>query len=354
MANWEVTKTKRYNKPIEEHTAKTKGGAYKIEVPEGSRSGVLYRFDDLRGFERIASGDIASLKQQAESMGKKESRGVAGIERLANMSRPGAKDMMATRNPKAREKWETVFYEYFDGVPVSIMDSAKIKNDINAILASGADLKVEMPKLVKKYGRFSRPGAKAKFKVEDRFYFGKGRKERFAEIDVVNQLMQLAMKEGMADRMKPEIDRVLGSGSFDKLFKSYKSALISKRIMELKRQGKSTPEAFDLVLGAGAYKNMVGELYDALRAKAGAKHSRPGKPERFAEPREIEAKIRAWIDSRGLPIGLQETNALSYIAAQNMLRGGVSIQQAVKSAARRHAQIGLASAGLRTWLEENS
>jgi len=26
---------------------------------------------------------------------------------------------------------------------------------------------------------FSRPGAKARFKVEDRFYFGKGRKERF-------------------------------------------------------------------------------------------------------------------------------------------------------------------------------
>jgi hypothetical protein len=27
--------------------------------------------------------------------------------------------------------------------------------------------------------KFSRPGAKATFKVEDRFYFGKGRKERF-------------------------------------------------------------------------------------------------------------------------------------------------------------------------------
>lgn len=135
--------------------------------------------------------------------------------------------------------------------------------------------------------------------TEDKFYFGKhGQPERFAEIDVVNQLMQLAMKEGMADRMKPEIDRVLGSGSFDKLFKSYKSALISKRIMELKRQGKSTPEAFDLVLGAGAYKNMVGELYDALRAKAGAKHSRPGQPERF------EKEYVLW----GLPKG--ETDRL--------------------------------------------
>lgn len=39
----------------------------------------------------------------------------------------------------------------------------------------------------------SRPGAKAKFKVEDRFYFGKGRKERFADdrlakfLDVYNR-----------------------------------------------------------------------------------------------------------------------------------------------------------------------
>jgi hypothetical protein len=107
----------------------------------------------------------------------------AGARRAASKilaSRLGEKEMMATRKPKVREKWETVFYEYFHGVPVSIMDSGKIKNDINAILASGADLKVEMPKLVKKYGRFSRPGAKATFKVEDRFYFGKGRKERFA------------------------------------------------------------------------------------------------------------------------------------------------------------------------------
>lgn len=79
---------------------------------------------------------------------------------MRGFSRSGQKDTMATRKPKVREQWETVFYEYFRNVPVSIMDSGKIKNDINALLASGADLKVEMPKLVKKYGRFSRPGAK--------------------------------------------------------------------------------------------------------------------------------------------------------------------------------------------------
>jgi hypothetical protein len=115
------------------------------------------------------------------------------VEQGGRFSRPGEKDMMATRKPKVREKWETVFYEYFHGVPVSIMDSGKIKNDINAILASGADLKVEMPKLVKKYGRFSRPGAKAKFKVEDGFYFGKGRKERF--VDDAKQIAQTILAQ---------------------------------------------------------------------------------------------------------------------------------------------------------------
>ena len=78
-----------------------------------------------------------------------------------------------------------------------------------------------------------------------------------------------------------------------------------------------------------------------------------GRKERFTKRQDIVVKIRAWIDSRGLDIGAQETDALSYIAANHVLRGGVSIEQAVKSAARRHVQVGLASAGLREWIEEN-
>ena len=39
----------------------------------------------------------------------------------------------------------------------------------------------------------SRPGAKAKFKVEDRFYFGKGRKERFA--DDAKQIADTILKQ---------------------------------------------------------------------------------------------------------------------------------------------------------------
>jgi hypothetical protein len=93
MAKWESTLTKKYGKPIEEYTARLKGGMFKIEVGEGSDGpyAILYRWDDLRGMERIASGNLQSLMRQAESMGAKEARGVAAIERLANYSRPGAK-----------------------------------------------------------------------------------------------------------------------------------------------------------------------------------------------------------------------------------------------------------------------
>lgn len=140
-----------------------------------------YGISTQEAFSEVTDSEAEHLLDYMTEPARSAASVLMQAKGMRGFSRPGEKDMMATRKPKAREKWETVFYEYFDGVSVSIMDSAKIKNDINAILASGADLKVEMPKLVKKYGRFSRPGAKAKFKVEDRFYFGKGRKERFAE-----------------------------------------------------------------------------------------------------------------------------------------------------------------------------
>ena len=93
FAKWESTLTKKHGKPIEEYTARLKGGLFMIEVAEGTDGpyAVLYRWDDLRGAQRIASGNLQSLMRQAESMGAKEARGVAAIERISNYSRPGAK-----------------------------------------------------------------------------------------------------------------------------------------------------------------------------------------------------------------------------------------------------------------------
>lgn len=46
-----------------------------------------------------------------------------------------------------------------------------------------------------------------------------------------------------------------------------KNAAISAKIIANVQAGMSVSEAYDAVLGAGAYVKMAGELYDALRAK---------------------------------------------------------------------------------------
>lgn len=46
-----------------------------------------------------------------------------------------------------------------------------------------------------------------------------------------------------------------------------KNAEISARILALRAAGMTIREAIDAVLGEGAYKQIAGDLYDALRAK---------------------------------------------------------------------------------------
>ena len=48
-----------------------------------------------------------------------------------------------------------------------------------------------------------------------------------------------------------------------------KNAEISRRIMALVNFGIPVRTAVDTVLGAGTYDRIVGEIYDAMRAKAG-------------------------------------------------------------------------------------
>ena len=49
-----------------------------------------------------------------------------------------------------------------------------------------------------------------------------------------------------------------------------KNAAISAAILMKMNEGAELKEAFDAVLGAGAYEKMVGELYDELRERAAA------------------------------------------------------------------------------------
>lgn len=48
-----------------------------------------------------------------------------------------------------------------------------------------------------------------------------------------------------------------------------KDQIISARILAAMASGMELREAFDSVLGEGAYMKMAGEVYDALRAKQG-------------------------------------------------------------------------------------
>lgn len=49
-----------------------------------------------------------------------------------------------------------------------------------------------------------------------------------------------------------------------------KNAAISAQILSLIEEGHNVRAAIDAVLGAGTASQIVSELYDALRAKAGA------------------------------------------------------------------------------------
>lgn len=49
-----------------------------------------------------------------------------------------------------------------------------------------------------------------------------------------------------------------------------KNAAISARILALMSEGQTLRQAFDAVLGEGAYTKLAGEVYDALRAKVAA------------------------------------------------------------------------------------
>lgn len=49
-----------------------------------------------------------------------------------------------------------------------------------------------------------------------------------------------------------------------------KNAAISAKILSLKQSGMTLRQAFDAVLGEGAYSKLAGEVYDTLRAKHAA------------------------------------------------------------------------------------
>ena len=62
-------------------------------------------------------------------------------------------DLLMKKATRKKEPWEEAYYKWFDGVSIGIFDMGKVAKEIQALIAAKANLDVEMPKLVKKYGK---------------------------------------------------------------------------------------------------------------------------------------------------------------------------------------------------------
>jgi hypothetical protein len=132
--------------------------------PDADASWIAYVVQDYKTSNEDVIGNMRHYSTEARA----KAAALRGLETSGlRASRQGFKDTMASQLRK-QQPYETLYYKWFQGVQISIMDMSKIKNEINAIIASGANPEIEMPKLVKKYGVFSRTGSKAKFADDGR------------------------------------------------------------------------------------------------------------------------------------------------------------------------------------------
>lgn len=155
-------------------------------------SGTAITRNNWREWERLASSamKMPDFTPAGQSESLHDLANEVGIEIQAlksRASRPGAKDMMAKFNegdrvvvPYGREMVRGKIVRYDAPGMFYVVDIGKYES-----------IKVAQEDVRK--ASFARPGAKARFKVEDRFYFGKGRKERFA--DDAKQIADTILKQ---------------------------------------------------------------------------------------------------------------------------------------------------------------
>lgn len=113
---------------------------------------------------------------------------ILDASRVHKFSRPGAKDMMGTNKRIIRARGhEFLAEDEGNRTRISIKidgawEHATTVNTDNQTATEWIEANAK-PGDPSRWlpSAFSRPGAKARFKVEDCFYFGKGRKERFAD-----------------------------------------------------------------------------------------------------------------------------------------------------------------------------
>jgi hypothetical protein len=174
FANWETNLTKKYGKPIEEHTAKIGRNSWKIEVAEamdGSVVANLYLWNDNRGFEHFESGSLQGLRSLAERTSRSDAASIAKINRIANYARPGAKAKFAATPNK-------VTYTDKSGVTHTYMVSDRILLAMNGTkkYAEAVGSKPDYASVLRlgertgEVVRASRPGAKSMHAADNMYY----------------------------------------------------------------------------------------------------------------------------------------------------------------------------------------
>lgn len=150
---------------------------------EGDRVVVPYGREMVRG--KIVRYDAPSMAYVVD-IGKYESVKVAQEDvRKASFARPGAPDTFAediglTHALAIARK--TIRY---NAAILGVMGGMTKKQAYELLLKHGTPK--EKSEAADYLRQFSRPGTPARFAVEDRFYFGKSRKERFASISMPRQ-----------------------------------------------------------------------------------------------------------------------------------------------------------------------
>lgn len=137
-------------------------------------------------FEDAVNRRYRKVRDTAQKIGQTMTRFDAELAKPIIASRPGEKDMMAASDmttpeaiAKMMEAWNKIEAQAKKQFPNAS------KEELYRITKSAFESALKF--------KFSRPGAKATFKIEDGFYFGKGRKERFADdrlakfLDVYNR-----------------------------------------------------------------------------------------------------------------------------------------------------------------------
>jgi hypothetical protein len=216
-------------------------------------------------FEDAVNRRYRKVRDTAQKIGQTMTRFDAELAKPIIASRSGAKEMMAREvvarkgskrvelsGPQADGRWVvTVMQEEKQVVPGEANDRF-VESKFYSTEAGARRAASKM--LV------SRPGAKATFKVEDRFYFGKGRKERFDRYGYEKMDYDRLVRESW--HLKDSAEYAVSLGRKDNELRQKMSALQK----EFTRRGFT---AAATVLDAALRKPF----------------SRPGQPERFADDR---------------------------------------------------------------------